>query len=132
MSTEVPVSEQRKPVPVTDNVGAVTQFVRTLRLVWRLLNDPRVPGLSKLIIPGAIAYVLSPIDLIPDMILGLGQLDDVAIVMLGIALFIELCPRKIVEAHRRAIAAEAGTSVTSDNVIEGSFREVSDDEPKSQ
>jgi uncharacterized membrane protein YkvA (DUF1232 family) len=126
------VSEQRKPVPVTDNVGAVTQFVRTLRLVWRLLNDSRVPGLSKLIIPGAIAYVLSPIDLIPDMILGLGQLDDVAIVMLGIALFIELCPRKIVEEHRRVIAAEAGTSVTSDNVIEGSFREVSDDEPKSQ
>ncbi len=97
------MSEQRKPVVTTDQVGGLTQFVRTLRLVWRLLNDSRVPMLSKLIIPAALVYVISPVDLIPDVILGLGQLDDIGVVVLAIAMFIEFCPHDVVEEHRRAM-----------------------------
>ncbi len=124
------MSEQRKPVITPDTVGVLTQLVRTLRLVWRLLNDSRVSILPKLIIPAAALYVISPIDLIPDVILGLGQLDDIGVVTLAIALFIELCPRKIVEEHRRAIAADAGSgAIREEDVIDGSYREVRDDEP---
>jgi len=115
----------------TDRVGALAQLVRTLRLVWRLLFDSRVPVFPKLIILVAAVYVISPIDLIPDVILGLGQLDDIGIVILAIGLFIELCPRAIVEEHRRAIAEQAGgtTPHAEDDVIEGSFHVVSDDKP---
>ncbi|MBI5029151.1 MAG: DUF1232 domain-containing protein [Chloroflexi bacterium] len=127
------MSEQRKPVVPPDSTGVLTQFVRTLRLVWRLLNDSRVSTLPKLIVPAAAVYVLSPIDLVPDVILGLGQLDDVGIVALAVALFVELCPRNVVEEHRRAIAAEAGLGSNRDeNVIDGSYREVKDDEPPSR
>ncbi|MEW5717931.1 MAG: DUF1232 domain-containing protein [Chloroflexota bacterium] len=121
------MSEQRKPVVAPTNVGALAQFVRTLRLVWRLLNDARVSGFPKLIIPAAILYVLSPIDLMPDLVLGLGQLDDLGIVALAIALFIEVCPRAIVEEHRRALAADARPD-SDENVIEGSARRIPDDE----
>ncbi len=122
------MSEQRKPVVTTDQVGGLTQFVRTLRLVWRLLNDSRVPMLSKLIIPAALVYVISPVDLIPDVILGLGQLDDIGVVVLAIAMFIEFCPHDVVEEHRRAIAASAGSGTAPDEqVIDGSYREVRDD-----
>jgi uncharacterized membrane protein YkvA (DUF1232 family) len=126
------MSEERKLMIASDHVGALAQFVRTLRLVWRLLRDSRVPSLPKLIIPAAILYVLSPIDLLPDLVLGLGQLDDVAIVFLGIALFIEFCPREIVEEHRRALA-KAGPAVeqSEDGVVEGSYRVVRDNDPVS-
>jgi len=124
------MNQQKTPVVSPETVGVVAQTLRTLQLVWRLVFDSRVSFLPKLIIPATFAYVISPIDLIPDVILGLGQLDDIGVVMLAIALFIQLCPRKIVEEHRQAIARQvAGTAKADDeNVIDGSYREVKDDE----
>ena len=46
------------------------------RLILRLMLDRRVPIWSKLIIPGGLVYILSPIDFIPDIIPILGWLDD--------------------------------------------------------
>ena len=125
------MGDDQKPVISQKNVGALAQFLRTLRLVWRLLADSRVPIFPKLIILAAAIYVISPIDLIPDLILGLGQLDDLGIAMLAIGVFIQLCPPAIVDEHRRAIAAESGGSVEphDDETIEGSFRVMSDDDP---
>jgi uncharacterized membrane protein YkvA (DUF1232 family) len=124
------MNEERKPVVAQDKVGTLTQLVRTLQLTWRLLNDTRVSLFPKLVIPAAILYVLSPIDLIPDMILGLGQLDDLGVIALAIALFVELCPRAIVAEHRRAIAADGAPPPSDENVIEGSYRRVPDDETR--
>jgi uncharacterized membrane protein YkvA (DUF1232 family) len=123
------MNEERKPVVAPANVGALAQVVRTLQLVWRLLNDARVSGFPKLIIPAAILYVLSPVDLVPDLALGLGQLDDLGILALAIALFIEVCPRAIVAEHRRALATDAPPA-SDENVIEGSARDISDDETR--
>jgi len=124
------MSQETKPVVTVEKVGALANIVRTLRLVWRLLLDSRVPVFPKLILLAGAVYVISPVDLIPDVILGLGQLDDVGILFFSIALFIELCPRAIVEEHRRAIAAEAGEPVNGagEETIDGSFRVVSDDD----
>ncbi len=122
------MNEERKPAPPADPVGALANFVRTLRLVWRLMQDSRVPIFPKLIIPAAILYILSPIDLIPDFILGLGQIDDVAVFFLSISFFVEMCPPAIVAEHRAALAAEhARTQPPQEPVIEGSYRVVSDD-----
>ena len=125
------MSQERKPVITPDHVGALTQFVRTLRLVWRLLNDSRVPLLPKLVIPATLIYVFSPVDLIPDVILGLGQLDDLGVFALGITMFIGLCPDDIVEEHRRAIAAVGGSKPSADDqVIDGAYREVRDEDTR--
>ncbi len=123
------MTEQRKPLAAADRLGIVTRFFRTMRLVWRLLNDARVPFLSKLIIPTTLLYVISPIDLIPDMIVGLGQLDDIAVFTMGVAMFIEMCPRDVVEEHRRAIATSGGLGDPpfADNVIDGESRQVPHD-----
>lgn len=125
------MSQERKPMVTAERVGAAAQILRTVRLVWRLLFDSRVPIFPKLIILGAAIYVISPVDLIPDVILGLGQLDDIGVVLLAIPLFIELCPRAIVEEHRRVIAAESGEPAkrSDEEVIEGSFHVVSEDDP---
>lgn len=115
--------------PTATSPGALAQVVRTLRLLWRLVQDPRVSLFPKLIPVAALVYVASPIDLLPDFILGLGQLDDFGIIMLGIALFIELCPKEIVAEHRRALNAEKSASRPTENVIDGSYRVIHDDEP---
>ncbi|HEX6057469.1 MAG TPA: DUF1232 domain-containing protein [Gemmatimonadaceae bacterium] len=48
-----------------------------LRLLAGLITDRGVSGIDKLLVAGAIAYVLAPIDMIPDVIPFLGQVDDV-------------------------------------------------------
>lgn len=124
------MSQDRKPVVAEDRVGALAQLIRTFRLVWRLMQDPRVPTFPKLIVPAALLYVVSPIDLIPDMILGLGQMDDIAVLFLSISLFIEFCPRDVVEEHRRALAGPARTgNPGGEEVVEGTYRVVPDDDP---
>ena len=118
------MSEERKPVVTSP--GVLKQIIQTLRLAWRVLNDSRISLFPKLIPAAALVYVVSPIDLIPDFILGLGQIDDIGIVVLGIALFIEMCPRAIVDAHRAALDAELDAPPKEEDVIDGSYRVMDD------
>ena len=74
-------------------------LARQVRLAWRLLWDPRVPLLYKLVPLMGFIYILSPVDFIPDPILGLGQLDDLGILLLGLRVFVELIPEDIVLQH---------------------------------
>ncbi len=52
-------------------------------LLKDLATDPRVPRADKMVAGLAAAYLVSPVDIVPDWFLGLGQADDVAIVMLA-------------------------------------------------
>lgn len=80
-----------------------SRLIRQFRLAWRLLWDSRVPIGTKLVPLVAVLYILSPIDFIPDPILGLGQLDDLGILLLGVRLFTELIPKEIVLQHLEAM-----------------------------
>jgi uncharacterized membrane protein YkvA (DUF1232 family) len=54
-----------------------------LQYTWRMLRDPRVAPYAKVALPIlALIYLISPIDVIPDMILGLGQVDDAGVIAL--------------------------------------------------
>ncbi len=50
------------------------------RLYWQLRKDPRVPAVSKWLPWVALVYLISPIDIVPDVIPILGQLDDIGII----------------------------------------------------
>ncbi len=111
--------------------GMLNELMERGRLVWRLMNDDRVQLWLKLGIPLVVLfYFISPVDLIPDFLLGLGQLDDLGVVLLGMALFIRLAPEPVVDEHRRALGMEPErpggepTRRTSrdTNPIEGEYR----------
>ncbi len=76
-----------------------------LKLFWRLFKDGRVGFMPKLLLLLMAAYVVMPVDLLPDFFPGLGQLDDLLLVFLGLKGFIWLCPREVVREHVKAIAA---------------------------
>lgn len=123
--SEVHMNADRTPVPVSPN--ALRRFVRTFRLAWRLLMDSRISLLPKLIIPVATLIIISPIDLL-NFIPIVGEVDDVFLFFLSILLFIEFCPRAIVDAHRAALDAEMGVPRANDeNVVDGTYRVIDDD-----
>ena len=68
-------------------------------------KHPRTPWYAKAIAVATVAYFLSPIDLIPDPIPVLGQLDDLLIVPLGVLLVRRLTPPDVLEECRREAAA---------------------------
>lgn len=83
------------------------RLLRTLladvRLAQRLLRDPGVPVWTKLLPALALLYVISPVDFAPDFIPGLGQLDDFALLVAALKLFLHLSPVNVVAHHRGAL-----------------------------
>jgi uncharacterized membrane protein YkvA (DUF1232 family) len=63
--------------------------------LWKLFKHPRTPNGVRLLAVSVLAYAVSPIDLIPDFIPVLGQLDDLILVPLGIAMVVKLTPRPL-------------------------------------
>ena len=64
------------------------------RLLWELAVDPRVPTSRKALLGLAGAYIVSPIDLIPEFVPVVGAMDDVIVLVVAVDLFLEgLDPR---------------------------------------
>jgi uncharacterized membrane protein YkvA (DUF1232 family) len=71
-----------------------------VRLVRRLLGDHRVPLAAKLVFGLSLAYVVWPLDLLPDFVVPLlGQLDDLAILLGGLKLLLNQTPPAVLEEH---------------------------------
>ena len=73
---------------------------RNIALYKAIYADPRTPRLARWLLWLALAYTLSPIDLIPDFIPFIGHLDDVIIVPLLILLALKLVPPEVYDEHR--------------------------------
>lgn len=84
-------------------------LLRTLadrtRLAWRLVREPNVPTWLKAALTLPLLYVASPIDVLPDVLPVLGQLDDLGVILFGLELFVRHCPPEVVAFHRNAIEA---------------------------
>jgi uncharacterized membrane protein YkvA (DUF1232 family) len=77
---------------------------RDVHAIYLASRDARVPWHAKALALGVAAYALSPIDLIPDFIPVLGQLDELIVLPLGILLVVRLIPPAVMEEHRTAAA----------------------------
>lgn len=73
-------------------------------LTWKLYRDPRVsPGLKRTITVAALAYVVSPIDVLPDFLIGVGQVDDLGIlfglVFVFSSLLVKFAPEEVLSSY---------------------------------
>lgn len=70
-------------------------------LCWRLLIDGRVPVTEKALFAGAIIYALMPLDLIPDLIPFVGQIDDAYLISLTLLRLISRTDDRVIREHWR-------------------------------
>ncbi len=100
------------------NVSGRWRYLRLARLVWKLptyarmvwglARDPRTPLPLKALLGAGLAYVLVPLDVIPDVIPILGQADDLTVLLLVLDLFIANAPSEVRQEH--ALRARNGTA----------------------
>ena len=94
----------RPPRDPKEAVEMMRKMPAYARLVWALARDPRVPTQQKLVLGGIAAYLAFPIDVIPDFIPVIGELDDLAVLIFGLDWFIRNAPADVVEEHMSRIA----------------------------
>ena len=87
--------------------GFWMNLLNSFRIAWRLLWDGRVPWSTKIIPVIVVLYILSPIDIIPDFIPGLGQVDDVALFLIGVQAFIAMSPKDLVARLRAELNGDS-------------------------
>ena len=81
---------------VTDTISQLPNF---LRLLYGLITDSRVNGVDKLLVGGAIAYILMPLDMMPDFIPFFGEVDDVFVLVMSLKRLIANAGRTVALDH---------------------------------
>lgn len=89
-----PRSGQKRTV-----LGAISELPNFLRLLYGLMTDSRVAPVDKLLVAGAIGYVVMPMDFIPDFIPFIGEVDDVFVLMLALRRLMQNAGRTVLLDH---------------------------------
>lgn len=113
--------------------GFFRNVANQIKLILRLMADPRVNSLVKLLPIGSLIYLVFP-DFFP-----FNPIDDAFVLGLGTYMFVELCPPEIVQEHKDAIRQvvsgtwrdpidnptpkDADIDIDETDVVEGEFRE---------
>jgi uncharacterized membrane protein YkvA (DUF1232 family) len=84
----------------------IAQLPNYVRLLAGLLTDRRVAPVDKLLVGAAIAYILAPIDLVPEFIPFLGQVDDIYLLVLAIQRLMRNAGRRVVLDHWAGSASD--------------------------
>ena len=108
------VNDDMVLAPHDDKQGFLGGLWQQLRLVQKLFLDPEVPIYLKALPIAAVAYLLFPFDFIPDVIPGLGQLDDITILILGAKMFIEMAPQQVVARHLQSMRTQGDNTPVVD------------------
>jgi uncharacterized membrane protein YkvA (DUF1232 family) len=75
------------------------RFRAKVGLARSMFSDRRIPLLVRAIPPLLVLYLALPIDIVPDFIPVLGQLDDLVIVAVGMGLLLRFTPRAVLVEH---------------------------------
>jgi len=88
-------------------------------IVYYASKDPRFPWRAKALLMLLAAYIISPIDLLPDFIIpGLGYVDDMLLIPLGAEFILKLIPAPVVsEAHFKAMHLVRKAKIWTDAVL---------------
>jgi uncharacterized membrane protein YkvA (DUF1232 family) len=112
----------------------VVKLPTYVRVVWGIVRDPRTPLGLKGMLAAALAYVVLPVDLIPDAIPILGQADDLTVLLLVLDLFIQNAPAEV-RAEHTARARDGTADLDRDlarlrGLMGGRFDRIRDDLPE--
>ncbi len=78
---------------------AISAIPNLTKLAYRLMRDPRLPVKQKAFVGAALAYLVAPVDVIPDFIPLIGRVDDLVILALALNSILEAAGETIVHEH---------------------------------
>jgi uncharacterized membrane protein YkvA (DUF1232 family) len=93
---------------------------RQFRTLLRALVHPRVPWYAKFVCACAALYVVSPIQLIPNFIPIIGQLDDVLVISMSLKLLKRSVSLTVLDECQRGSRSPLATAVPSNPPISAS------------
>jgi uncharacterized membrane protein YkvA (DUF1232 family) len=106
---------------------SIQELWENIQLAWNLLRDDRVSPFLRFGIPILVAaYVILPVDIIPDVIPGLGQLDDIAMLWVALTFFLNKVPVEIKDEYRSGVRSGSAPSAVGPDVVDADFRVVND------
>ena len=94
MPSEAPRTGAKRTI-----VSTMKELPNFLRLLGGLVTDRRVSNTDKLLVAGAIGYILLPMDLVPDFIPFLGEVDDLFLLVLALQRLIANAGKAVIEDH---------------------------------
>ena len=104
------------------------RFIRFVRLVWRLSFDKRVSIFLRMLVPLAILYIISPIDLLKDSIPIVGRFDDLIVLALALLFLTKLSPKDVVDEHSGNIKpTDRPEDKNPEKVVDGKSRLIDDE-----
>jgi uncharacterized membrane protein YkvA (DUF1232 family) len=80
-------------------LGVIKHLPDYLRLLAGLMRDPRVSKLDRGLVVAAAAYIVLPLDFIPDVIPFLGEVDDVFLLVLALRRLVDRAGRQVLLDH---------------------------------
>ena len=111
------MSSEKKGPLIPRDTRFLSSITNRIKLIYRLMMDPRVNALLKVLPLSSLVYFIFP-DLMP------GPIDDAVMLWLSTYLFVELCPPDVVDEHmheiNRVITGEfRDTDPNDDEIIDG-------------
>ena len=99
----------------------VTSLMRDITTAWRLLLDPQVSGVLKLLLPiAALIYFISPFDLLP------GPIDDAVVLFVALRLFLQMAPTEALHNAQGSANPTNSSKPDDNNTIDTTWRVVDD------
>lgn len=89
-----------------------TRFRKELQMVWGVLTHPDAPTKAKVAVVLAFAYLVSPVDLIPDFVPILGWLDDAGVLAILLSVAYKLLPAELYNTLRERVNGETKRSTS--------------------
>ena len=77
----------------------ISQLPQYIRLLGGLATDTRVSIVDKMLVLGAVAYIIMPVDLVPDFIPFLGEVDDVYLLVIALQRLVSNAGRVVLLDH---------------------------------
>jgi uncharacterized membrane protein YkvA (DUF1232 family) len=75
-------------------------------LAGRLIGDERIPLLIRVLLPAIVIYLALPLDLVPDFVPVIGQVDDIVVLAVGVVLIAKFAPARLLEEHLARVEAD--------------------------
>ncbi len=98
-SQQRPERDYRRSTARRTVFHAIQRIPRYIKLLLGLMRDDRVSRIDRFFVVGALAYVLAPVDFIPDIIPFFGQVDDIFLVMTSLQRLVERSDEEVLLDH---------------------------------